>query len=276
MKPPDLGFRHLYVDLEGYRLLNDTLKIHPTALISNKAHIADGVRVGAFSIVHANVVLAENTVIENYCELGLATPLSDGSPLSIGENSRVRSHSVFYEGSSFGSGLITGHRVTVQEGTVAGVNLQLGTLSEIQGDCQIGDHVRFQSNVFVGRKSRIGNFVWLLPNVVLTNDPTPPSNVLLGCSIEDYASIAAMAVILPGVTVGQHSLVAAHACVTKNVPAHRVVAGVPARVVGETRAIKRRDGSGMPAYPWTVHFHRGYPKDIVAMWQASFEELKRD
>jgi hypothetical protein len=32
----------------------------------------------------------------------------------------------------------------------------------------------------------------------------------------------------------------------------------------------------MPAYPWTVHFHRGYPKDIVAMWQASFEEIKRD
>ena len=103
--------------------------IHPTALISPKAHIADSVRVGAFSIVHANVVLAENAVIESYCELGLATSLSDGSPLSIGENSRVRSHSVFYEGSSFGSGLITGHRVTVQEGTVAGVNLQLGTLS---------------------------------------------------------------------------------------------------------------------------------------------------
>jgi tetrahydrodipicolinate N-succinyltransferase len=111
---------------------------------------------------------------------------------------------------------------------------------------------------------------------VLTNDPTPPSNDVLGCSIEDYASVAAMAVVLPGVTVGQHSLVAAHACVSRNVPAHRVVAGVPARVVGETKAIKRRDGTGLPAYPWTVHFHRGYPKEIVAMWLASFEEIKRD
>jgi acetyltransferase-like isoleucine patch superfamily enzyme len=256
-------------------LLLDALNIHPTALISPKAHIADNVRIGPFSVVHANVVLAENTIIESYCELGVATPLSDGSPLSIGENSRVRSHSVFYEGSSIGNGLITGHRVTVREGTHAGIDLQLGTSSEVQGDCQIGDYVRFQSNVFVAKNSKIGNFVWLLPNVVLTNDPTPPSNDLLGCVIEDYASIAAMAVILPGVTIGEHSFVAAHACVSNDVPARRVVAGVPARVVGETKAIRRRDGSGMPAYPWTAHFHRGYPKNIVAMWQASFEEIKR-
>ena len=256
--------------------MNAASKIHPTALISPKARIAESARVGPFSIVHANVVLAENTVIESYCELGLATPLSDGSPLRVGENSWVRSHSVLYEGSSFGAGLVTGHRVTVGEGTVAGINFQLGTLSEVQGDCQIGDHVRFQSSVFVGRKSRIGNFVWILPNAVLTNDPTPPSDVLLGCSIEDYASIAAMAVILPGVTVGKHSLVAAHACVSKNVPAHRVVAGVPARVVGETRAVKRRDGSDLPAYPWPMHFHRGYPKDVVAMWRDSFVGIERE
>jgi len=257
-------------------LRNDTASVHPTALISPEARLADGVRVGAFSIVHANVVLAENTVIESHCELGVATPLADGSPLTLGEGSHVRSHAVFYEGSSFGSGLVTGHRVTALAGIAAGVNFQFGTLSEIQGDCSIGDHVRFQSNVFVGKKSRIGNFVWLLPNVVLTNDPTPPSNVLIGCCIEDYASIAAMAVVLPGVTVGRHSLVAAHACVTRDVPAHRVVAGIPARVVGETKAIKRRDGSGEPAYPWTAHFHRGYPKEVVAMWQASFEEIRRD
>lgn len=255
---------------------HDALNIHPTALVSQAADLARGVCIGPFSIVHANVVVGENTVIESHCELGVKTALSDGTPLRIGANSKIRSHSVFYEGSSFGAGLVTGHRVTVREGTEAGLNLQLGTMSEVQGDCEIGDFVRFQSNVFVGKKTKIGNFVWLLPYVVLTNDPTPPSDDWVGCVIGDYASIAAMAVVLPGVIVGTHSLVAAHSCVTKNVPPRKVVAGVPARVVGDTTAVKRRNGSGTPAYPWIAHFHRGYPEDVVAAWRDSLEETKQN
>jgi len=245
--------------------------IHPTSHISTQAKIGNTVEIGPFSIVHDNVVLGDRTQVGGYCELGLPTPLGDGSPLILGNDSLIRSHSIFYESSSFGDGLVTGHRVTVREKTIAGVGFKIGTLSEIQGDCQIGDYVRFQSNVFVGQKSKIGNFVWLLPYVILTNDPTPPSNQLIGCILEDFAIISAAAVILPGVTVGQHSLVAAHACVTKDVPHHMVVAGVPARVVGEAKSIIRRDGSGEPAYPWTHHFQCGYPKDVVENWKTETE-----
>lgn len=245
--------------------------IHPTSYISPQAKIGKDVDIGPFSIIHDNVVLGDRTQVGSYCELGLPTPLGDGSPLMLGNDSLIRSHSIFYESSLFGDGLVTGHRVTVREKTIAGVSFQIGTLGEIQGDCQIGDHVRFQSNVFVGQKSKIGNFVWLLPYVILTNDPTPPSNQLIGCILEDFASISAAAIILPGVTVGQHSLVAAHACVTKDVPHHMVVAGVPARVVGEAKSIIRRDGSGEAAYPWTHHFQRGYPKDVVENWKTETE-----
>lgn len=245
--------------------------VHASSYVSPKARLGDGVEVGPCSIVHENVVLGNRVRIGAYCELGIATPLGDGTPLVLGDDSQVRSHSVFYESSSFGPGLTTGHHVTVREKTVAGAGFQIGTLSEIQGDCSIGDYVRFQSSVFVGKKTTIGSFVWIFPYVVLTNDPTPPSNVLLGCTIEDYAAIAAAAVVLPGVTVGRHALVAAQACVTKDVPPHRVVAGVPARVVGETAAIKLRDGSGEAAYPWTRHFTRGYPGSVVAAWASDKE-----
>jgi acetyltransferase-like isoleucine patch superfamily enzyme len=159
--------------------------------------------------------------------------------------------------------------VTVRERTIAGASFQIGTLSEIQGDCTVGDYVRFQSNVFVGKKTIIGNFVWILPYVVLTNDPTPPSDVLMGCTIEDYASVAAASVVLPGITVGHHSLVAAQACVTKDVPPNMVVAGVPAVIIGKANSIKLRDGSGRPAYPWTQHFTRGYPSSITKHWLAN-------
>ncbi len=248
--------------------------VHASAFVSPKAKLGEDVEVGPFSIIHDNVVLGNRVRVGAYCELGISTPLGDGTPLIVGDDSLIRSHSVFYESSSFGPGLMTGHHVTVREKTLAGAGFQIGTLSEIQGDCTVGDYVRFQSNVFVGKKTTIGNFVWISPYVVLTNDPTPPSNVLTGCTIEDYASIAAAAVVLPGVTIGHHSLVAAQACVTKNVPPNMVVAGVPARVVGNASAIKLRDGSGRAAYPWTRHFTRGYPGSVVADWAGNAKEKK--
>lgn len=240
--------------------------VHPTAQVALGARLGDDVEIGPFSVIHSNVILGDRVKIGGYCELGVPTALGDGSPLMIGDDALIRSHSIFYESSSFGAGLVTGHRVTVRENTVAGTAFQIGTLSEIQGDCTIGNYVRFQSNVFVGKKTTIGNFVWILPYVVLTNDPTPPSDYMVGCTIEDFASIAATAIVLPGVTVGHHALVAAQACVTKDVLPNKVVAGAPARVVKETTEILLRDGSGRPAYPWTRHFTRGYPEAVVAEW----------
>ncbi|MQA23200.1 N-acetyltransferase [Rugamonas rivuli] len=243
--------------------------IHPSAIVSPKAKLGDGVSVGPFTIIHDNVEIGAGSVIDSYCEIGYPTPLADGQPLVIGAGARIRSHSVFYEGSRFGDKLVTGHRVVVREKTVAGVALQIGTMNDIQGDCVIGDYVRCQSNVFIGKMSKVGNFVWLLPYVVLTNDPHPPSNVLVGATIGDYAAIAAMSVILPGVTVGERALVAAHSKVHRDVAPHTVVAGNPAQFLCDASKIKLKDGSGDPAYPWTTHFKRGYPADITAGWDAA-------
>lgn len=241
---------------------------HPSSYVAPEARLGVDVEIGPYSIIHANVILGDRVKVGAYCELGISTPLGNGTPLIIGDDSLIRSHSIFYESSSFGAGLTTGHHVSVREKTIAGLSFQIGTQSEIQGDCSVGDYVRFQSNVFVGKTTSIGNFVRIAPYVVLTNDPTPPSDMLMGCTIEDFASIAAAAVVLPGVTVGRHSLVAAQACVTKNVPSNMVVAGVPACVVGVTKEIKLRDGSGRPAYPWTKHFTRGFPATVTANWAS--------
>ncbi|MHA4868430.1 acyltransferase [Duganella sp. PWIR1] len=243
--------------------------IHPSAIVSPHARLGENVSIGPFTIIHDQVEIGAGAVIDGYCEIGYPTPLADGLPLVIGAGARIRSHSVFYQGSRFGERLVTGHRVVVREKTVAGVAFQIGTMNDIQGDCEIGDYVRCQSNVFIGKASKVGNFVWLLPYVVLTNDPHPPSNVLLGATIGDYAAIAAMSVILPGVTVGERALVAAHSKVHRDVAPHTVVAGNPARYLCDADQIRLKDGSDNPAYPWTSHFHRGYPADVVAGWDAA-------
>jgi len=244
--------------------------IHTTALVDPKARIGNGVVVDAYTIIHGNVIIGDNTKIGSHCEIGLPSSMSDGLPLVIGKSSLIRSHSIFYEGSVFGEKLSTGHRVTVREKTEAGDGLQIGTLGDIQGHCKIGDYVKFHSNVHIGQHSTIGNYVWIFPYVVLTNDPHPPSNVMMGVTVEDFVAIATMSIILPGVTVKSGALVGAHSSVSKNVDADTVVAGSPAKFVCDTSAIKLKDGSGESAYPWRRHFHRGYPEATVAAWVAEF------
>lgn len=246
------------------------IEIHPTALVSDEAEIGDGTHIGAFTIVHSNVTIGENVQVGSHCELGITTKLGDGSPLVIGRNGNIRSHSVFYESSTFGDELVTGHRVTVREKTIAGRNCQIGSLGDIQGHCRIGDFVRLHSNVHIGQHSEIGDFVWIFPYVVLTNDPHPPSELRQGVVVSDFAAIATMSIILPGVIIGRGALVGAHSSVNRDVDPETVVAGSPAKFVCNASAIKMRDGSGRSAYPWRRHFIRGYPEGIVAEWLKEF------
>jgi len=242
------------------------MNISSLANVSSKARLGKNICVGDFSVVHDNVVIGDNVVIESHCVLGYPTPLAEGEPLMIGDGARIRTHSVFYEGSTFGPGLVTGHRVTVREKFKAGKNLQIGTLCDFQGHAEVGDYVRTHSNVHIGHETKIGNCVWIFPYTVFTNDPHPPSDGFLkGVIVEDYAVIATMCCLMPGVRVGTRSLVGAHSLVNKDVEADTVVGGVPAKKLCMTSQINLKDGSG-PAYPWMRHFHRGYPEDLVKAW----------
>lgn len=243
--------------------------VHPSALVHDGAQLGAGVTVGPFSIVHDDVVIGSGTSIGSHCEIGTPTPLAAGRPLVIGADSLIRSHSVVYAGSTFGDRLETGHRVTVREGITAGENLRVGTLSDLQGDAILGDFVRLHSNVHVSKLSTIGDFVWIFPYTVLTNDPHPPSEGHhVGATIEDFAVVSTLVCVAPGVTVGRAAVVGASSMVTKDVEPGALVMGVPAKPFGDASRITLRDGSGRPAYPWTGHFDRGYPADVAAQWRA--------
>lgn len=244
--------------------------IHPMAVVSDEADLADDVEIGAFTLVHGNVRIGSGSVIGSHCSIGEPTELAHGRPLDLGSSCLVRSHSVIYAGSTFGDGLETGHHVSIREGITAGVNLRVGTLADLQGDTTFGRYVRLHSNVHIGKGSVLGDFVWIFPYTVLTNDPHPPSDVAFaGATIEEFAVVTTMVCIAPGVRVGARSLVAASSMVTRDVPPDTVVRGSPARPVGPTSDVRLRDGSKIPAYPWTAHFHRGYPSEVIEEWGQS-------
>ena len=240
--------------------------IHPSAIVSVNAIIEPDTKIGPFTIIHDNVHIKSGTVIEAYCEIGIPSRLSTGAPLIIGKNSLVRSHSVLYESSEFGEGLVTGHHVVIRENTKAGDGFQIGTNSEVQGDCEIGNYVKFQSQVLVGKYTKIGNFVWVYPNVVFTNDPTPPSENLIGGVVEDYAVIATGSIILPGVVVGEGSLVGVSSVVSKNTAPHKIYYNVRTPRNNRGVSILKDKTTNTSAYPWTKRYKRNYPKHITDEW----------
>jgi acetyltransferase-like isoleucine patch superfamily enzyme len=238
------------------------------ALISPKAAVAADVEIGPFTVVHANVAIEAGSVIGSHCVIGQPSADSGGEPLRIGPNALIRSHSVLYEGSTFGPRLETGHHATIRARTVAGENLRVGTGSDLQGAIAIGDFVRIHSRVFVAQTTTLEDFVWVFPGALFTDDPHPPSEgFTAGAHVHAYAVIAAGATLLPGVDIGEGAMVAARSLVTRDVAPGELVAGVPAVSRGPAAALTLRDGSGA-AYPWTRHFRRGYPDAVLERWAS--------
>lgn len=243
--------------------------VHPTATIGKNVHLGDGVRIDSGAIIHDNVHIGDNTHVGAQCILG--EPLSDyygntkgytNPPLRIGSRSIIRSGTIIYADNVIGDDFECGHRVTIRERAAIADHVRIGTLSDIQGHCTIGRYTRFHSNVHIGQGSDVGEFVWIFPYVVLTNDPHPPSNHLMGVTVDSYAVIATMSVLLPGVRVGSHALVGACSLVRKNVAAEDVVTGNPAERVCSIHDVKSKADGGK-VYPWPENFSRGMP------WESS-------
>lgn len=100
----------------------------------------------------------------------------------------------------------------------------------------LGDDVTIKSGVYVWDGITIEDGAFIGPSVVFSNDKYPRSKVypekFMRTSVQRGASIGANATILPGITIGERSMVGAGAVVTKDVPSKAIVMGNPAKVVG--------------------------------------------
>jgi acetyltransferase-like isoleucine patch superfamily enzyme len=198
-----------------------------------------------------------------YSEDGYTNPVTVIEP-----NALIRSHTIIYAGCNIGESFSCGHRVTIRENSKIGKFCRIGTVSDLQGNLEIGDYCWLHSNVHIGQQSKLGNFVFIYPYVVLTNDPTPPSNICIGPTIGDYSQVAVFSVLLPGVKIGKHCLVGAGSIVGKDVADFQLVLGSPAQPIKDAREIKSRE-TGESHYPWPYRFDRGMPwqdKDFDA-WE---------
>ncbi len=245
-----------------------TATIMDGAIIGDHVVIEDHVHIDYGVIIRDHVHIKAGTTVDARCILGehlmdfYADRINKRHPLVIGRNSIIRSEAIIYGDTVIGDHFQCGHRVTIREKTRIGHHTRIGTLSDIQGNCEIGNYVSIHSDVFVAPETVLRDYCWLFPHVVLTNDPTPPSETVKGVVVDEYAIVATGAIIMPGKHIGRDSLVGAGAVVTKDVPEQKVFVGNPAKEICDVGQIIDKT-TGEPAYPWRFHFDRGMPwKDI--------------
>lgn len=130
-------------------------------------------------------------------------------------------------------------------GCEIGDESRIGTFVEIQKDVRVGARCKISSHSFLCSGVTLEDEVFIGHGVMFTNDRHPratrPDGQLQGEAdwtclptlVRRRASIGSNATILPGIVIGRNAMVAAGAVVTADVPDNAVVAGVPARVVGE-------------------------------------------
>ena len=126
----------------------------------------------------------------------------------------------------------------LQSGAVIGKNCSFGQNVNIAGNVRIGDGVKVQNNVSIYEGVELEDYVFCGPSMVFTNDLTPRAKYPKGSAgykktlVRMGASIGANATIVCGNTIGRWAMIGSGAVVTKDVPDHALMVGVPARQSG--------------------------------------------
>lgn len=134
-----------------------------------------------------------------------------------------------------GAGTKIWHFCHIQKGASIGERCSLGQNVNVANNVKIGNGCKLQNNVSVYEGVELEDYVFCGPSCVFTNDLTPRAKYPKGSSnykrtlIQKGATIGANATIVCGHVIGKWAMIASGAVVTKDVPNHALMAGVPAR-----------------------------------------------
>ncbi len=150
---------------------------------------------------------------------------------------KIHETAIVDEGAHLGKGTHIWHWVHVCGGAKVGESCSLGQNVFVANGVNIGNNVKIQNNVSVYEGVHLEDDVFCGPSMVFTNVFNPRSAVsrkdeYRKTMVQKGATLGANCTIVCGVTIGKYAFVGAGAVITKDVPDHGLIVGVPARRTG--------------------------------------------
>ena len=237
----NFSFLHKEANVHENAFIDDFSVIGKGVNIERDVYISKGVKVYGNALIQAGTYIGENCIIGHPQRSDLSKIIKEKkeitdyqSPLiTIGRDCTIRAGTIIYSEVKMGQKCQTGHNVMIREKTTVGSNTLIGTNTVIDGNVIIGEEVSIQTGVYIPLYCKIGNNVFMGPYSKLTNDKYMMRKefALIGPNIEDYVSLGANSIILPGVTLKKGTIVGAGSVVTKQTNENDIVVGNPAKLL---------------------------------------------
>ena len=237
----NLSIIHKKAFIHETAFIDDFTAIGRGVKIERNVYISKGVKIYGNALISSDTYVGENCIIGHPQRADLTALVKDKreitdfeSPLiAIGQECTIRAGSIIYSEVMIGDKCQTGHNVMIREKTTIGNSTLIGTNTIIDGNVIIGNNVSIQTGVYVPLYSKIGNNVFMGPFSKLTNDKymLRKEYDLNGPKIEDFVSLGANSVIMPGITLKKGTIVGAGSVVTKNTEENDIVIGNPAKLL---------------------------------------------
>lgn len=224
-------------------VVSDTVKFGYNVLVKENARIGRGCVVGNNVVVHPDSVIGSNVRIDDNTVIGKLPMKAANSattrdaalpPCQIGDECIIGTSVVIYRGCSIGDKVLIADLSSVRENVKIGNGTIIGRGVAIENFCTVGEYCKLETNVYLTAYSIVEDRCFIAPCVATSNDnfvgrTKERFKYFKGLTLRKGGRIGTNATILPGKEIGEDTLVAAGAVVTRDLRPRKVYAGVPAK-----------------------------------------------